>query len=180
MKNEFIQVELNSCCNNWAIKENLVFNFSISSVLYLTVVRLSSRKHTKIILTWLTKLTQLNHTERWPFYVSVISAVSVVDFWRIMVSQNVFCWKFWYKGICSWNVTEGGKEITMRKHFLVFCEQVSLAIAPSTSLWKNWSSFAKLVWVSEIPALSGSCSSSLPHSLSYWFLYFTCILYILE
>lgn len=68
----------------------------------------------------------------------------------------------------------------MRKPFLVFREQVSLAISPSTSLWKNRSSFAKLASVSEIPAPSGSCSSSLPHSLSYWFLYFTCILYILE
>lgn len=30
---------------------------------------------------------------------------------------------------CSWSISEGGKEITRRQLFLVFCQQVSIVIA---------------------------------------------------
>lgn len=78
--------------------------------------------------------------------------------------------------VCSWSIAEGGKEVTIRKPFLVFCQQVGLVIAPSASLWKNCNSFAKLASVSKIPATCGRCSVSVPHSLSYWFSHFKCIL----
>lgn len=181
MKNELIQVELNSCWNNWAIKENLVFNFSISGVLYLTMVHLSSKKAYKDDIDPTDKIdTELDFIQRWPFYKSLLSAVSLVHLGELRCLRMYSAGNCWYKGVCSWSVAEGGKEITVKKPFVVFCQQVSLSIAPSTSLWKNCSSFDKLASVLETPAMSASCSSSLPQSLSYWFLYFKCILYNLE
>lgn len=158
-----------------------MFNFSIPAVLYLTMGHLSSKKAYKDNIDLTDKIdTELNFAERWPFYVSLLSAASLVGLGELQSLSMCSVENCWYKDVCSWSVAEGVKEITVRKPFRVFCRQVILAIAPSTSLWKNCNSFAKLASVSEIPATSGSCSSSLPQSLSYWFSYFKCILYILE
>lgn len=31
--------------------------------------------------------------------------------------------------VCSWSISEGGKEISRRQPFLVFCQQISIVIA---------------------------------------------------